>query len=160
MPTKRVRDYKREEQRRNEIAVELGYSSRAALRGARKRGATLAARKAKELESDVGFMTPWTGGARLKPSDIAYMRKASKAWSAKHSRSPRSRFNQRWSDKNVIIYYQTFVNVTSPEESPYPVLGFGATADNIDNGLILSFFRDVLGLTSQTIVQYRYGSND
>lgn len=35
---KRVRDYQREEQRRNEIARERGYTSRAQLRAARSRG--------------------------------------------------------------------------------------------------------------------------
>ena len=158
--TRAPRDYRAEELRRNEIAVELGYSSRAAVRTARKRGTTLTAKQSRERtkaieRGEVTEVNRWIGRVAT-PADLAFMRRRSRDWSRFHSRNARSKFNSRWGDEQMTMYYQTFVNQKVIEdEQRFPLVGFASDPSDRDNELIEGYFRSI-GVTVAAIEKFNY----
>lgn len=86
---KRIRDYKAEEARRNELARERGFTTRAAERGARERA---------DWEK-VGY-----GSHR----EYVQARAQAREWSEKHSQKPVSKFRPSFTPQQTRNYVDAF----------------------------------------------------
>lgn len=86
---KRQRDYRAEEQRRNELARQRGYSTRASERGARQRG-------------------DYVTGGYASHAEYLKARESAQSWSDLHSKDIKSRFNSRWKADRVREYENAY----------------------------------------------------
>lgn len=86
---KRIRDNKAELARRNELARERGFTSRAAERRARERA-------------------DYEKAGYTSHQDYAKARKQARAWSEKHSQKPSSKFSPSFTPQQTRDYVQAF----------------------------------------------------
>lgn len=86
---KRIRDYKAEERRRNELAKERGFTGRAAERGAKQR-------------------SDWQKAGYTSHAQYADARRQARSWSEIHSTKPISKFRPSFTPQQTRDYIDAF----------------------------------------------------
>lgn len=86
---KRIRDYRAEEARRNELARQRGFTTRAAERGARER-------------------KDWEKAGYATHKDYVSARAKARSWSELHSQKPVTAFNPRSTPQQTRDYLSAF----------------------------------------------------
>lgn len=126
----RIRNYQAEEQRRNEIARERGYTSRAQQRGKVEKG-LVSGRPlgpAAPLFARAGFTSP---------AALAKARKEAATWSAKHSQKRVSEYRPKGLHANGAAfraYYNAYINPATA------ISVIGKRQRAIDNGALNGIF--------------------
>ena len=107
------RDRRAEEQRRNERARALGFSSRAQMRRAIARGEFVPARgKGNTIvgRAQGPALPPYVKAGFASEEDYRKARRESAKWSKAHSRQNRSEYKPTYEGPRLRAYYDAFVN--------------------------------------------------
>jgi len=114
-----IRNYKEEESRRNVRAKGLGFTSRAQLRIARRKGYVATAKELREspkLETTLkeyarSVNASPVPGITAKPVNISLelVRSRNSHWAASHSRQSVTEWSSRWQEVHQRAYYEAFV---------------------------------------------------
>lgn len=103
--SRRQRDYRAEEARRNERARALGFTSRAHMRRALRQGWSPVRATGSARSMIVGANEP-----APPPLSVEPLRRESQEWSDRHSRVPTSRYHPEWDSGTVRTYHRAFIN--------------------------------------------------
>jgi len=151
MTAKRVRDYKAEERRRNELAVERGHRTRATARYAVKTGKLPSEKPVKPFGPQDA---PYRKAGFKSPTAYSNARKDAAAWSRKHSNitpssyRPSSRHRSPYAFRS---YYDAFVNPATR------VSGYNSSQRM---RALKSYLRDYEDYTESEVTDEKYPGSD